>query len=224
MYYNAVKIQYKLQFQCFKALNMRIISSFMPAFDFQIQMTCQPLCVSPVERNSTSDSRDLYSDDICLQTGPSMTTEYVKNISQNVVLKTGQIKLPSVGQKILQKFRVIFTYYFLGLRILFTAWQSPFAKLGSPVPAVSPPNPPGTPNLHASVAAWRKDLGSVCKPYSAVTKTSITNPVFSTNPKHCPIPASVKTINSTLAKTSTHIFSVSKCGLNKFLKHCQLSS
>lgn len=65
-------------------------------------------------------------------------------------------------------------------------WNIPF---DCPVPAVSPPNHPCTPNFIASVATWKAE-----RPWLSVSPTHnnkkhlyIVNPVFGTSSKHSPI-------------------------------------
>lgn len=84
--------------------------------------------------------------------------------------------------------------------------EYPFAQLGLPVQAVSPPNLPCSSNFLA-VEEAEKAL-ALCTSCSTVTKTSLyyhsDNIEFSTNPEDSPIPVPVKKMNSTQAKIRTH--------------------
>lgn len=70
------------------------------------------------------------------------------------------------------------------------------SRLESPVLAVSPPDLICIPNFLASLAVQRAEKTlAFCKPYSTITDTSLSHPMFSTNPRHSHILDTVKRIN-----------------------------
>lgn len=88
-------------------------------------------------------------------------------------------------------------------------WKKDEDQSGSPVPAVFPlpvsclpPNLLCTPQAHLLAGQYKKQSRSRCCP--AIKKHPwVINTIFSTNPKHGPVPATAKKISSTPAKPPT---------------------
>ena len=82
---------------------------------------------------------------------------------------------------------------------------SPLGQSGSAAPAVSPPTPCAPPG--SSLVGWGEKQNSpwlwVSTAQQGREHPGVTNTVSSTNPKHSPIPATVKKTNSVPAEPST---------------------
>ena len=83
-------------------------------------------------------------------------------------------------------------------------FKNPLGQLGSAVPAVSPPNslcPPPASSLVGWGEKQKNPWLCVSPAQQQLKHPCVINTVFSTNPKHSPIQATVKKINSIPAKT-----------------------